>query len=542
MADSSVPRTLLLGIDAACQSVLDGVFDDGAAPTLERVVSGGASGPLESQHPPWTPSAWPSLYTGVNPGKHGAFGFLTFDGYDWDVVNRTRVREHAIWETLDRYGHASVVVNVPVTHPPRAFDGALVPGYVAPEDPDCHPDGLLADVRDAVGDYTVYARETDGRDDHVAELRRLVRSRGRAFRYLADRFDPEFGFLQFQATDAVFHELPDDDDAVAAVYEAVDEAVAATIDAFDPDAVLVVSDHGVGEYTGYEFRVNEFLRDRGYVETTRGGEGMPSWSSIARNELRNDGGKGIGRNVGRDVLARAAATAATVGLTSQLIETALDAVGLAEFVAERAPTDAIRAGTEQVDFAASSAYVRSRIECGVRINLAGREPDGEVSQAEYESVRDDLLAALDDARTPDGDPVFDAVLPREDVFEGPYVEDAADVQVVPADYDQYLSASLRGDAFGPPSEPYNHKRHGVVAATGDAIDADADLADAHLLDVAPTVLALYGIPAAERMDGSALPVVEATGSEPHPEFDTTPEEETDDAAVEQRLADLGYIE
>jgi predicted AlkP superfamily phosphohydrolase/phosphomutase len=539
MADSSGPRTLLVGLDAACRPVLDAVFDAGAAPTLQGLLDRGASGRLESQHPPWTPSAWPSLYTGVNPGKHGAFGFLAFDGYDWDVVNRTRVREWALWETLDRYGKSSVVVNVPVTHPPREFDGALVPGYVAPEDPDCHPEGVLDDVRDAVGEYTVYARDTDGRDGRVRELRRLVRSRGRAFRYLADRFQPDFGFLQVQATDSVFHELPGDDDAVEAVYEAVDDELRATLDAFDPDTVFVASDHGIGEYAGYEFRVNEYLRDHGYVAATRGGEGMPSWSAIARNRLKDgeDGGRS-----GRGALEHAAALAARGGLTAQRIERALDAVGLAETVAEHAPTDVVRASTEQVDFAASTAYMRSRIECGVRVNLDGREPDGEVPADEYEQVRDDLVKLLADARTPDGGPVFDDVVPREAVFDGPYVEDAADVQVMPADYDQYLSASLRGDAFGPPSEPYNHKRHGVVAAVGDGVDPSADLADAHLFDVAPTVLAVLGVPAAKRMDGDVLPVVEPAGTEPYPAFDAEPERATDDEDVEQHLADLGYLE
>ena len=148
--DRTSLQTLLVGIDAGCRSVLDPLFAEGALPNLRSVFEAGAAGPLESQIPPWTPSAWPSLYTGVNPGKHGVFGFLDFDGYDWDVVNATSVREHALWQLLDRHGLSSVVVNVPVTHPPRAFDGALVPGYTAPESPTCHPEGLLDDVRDAI--------------------------------------------------------------------------------------------------------------------------------------------------------------------------------------------------------------------------------------------------------------------------------------------------------------------------------------------------------------------------------------------------------
>ena len=75
-------RTLLIGVDAAYLPVLEPLFDDGDLPTLERVFKEGASGSLKSQIPPWAASAWPSLFTGTNPGKHGIFDFLTFEGYE----------------------------------------------------------------------------------------------------------------------------------------------------------------------------------------------------------------------------------------------------------------------------------------------------------------------------------------------------------------------------------------------------------------------------------------------------------------------------
>jgi len=536
-------ETLLIGVDAGCRPVLDDLFEADAVPRLESIFDEGAAGALRSQIPPWTPSAWPSLYTGVNPGKHGVFGFLTFDGYDWDVVNATHVRERTLWEVLDRRDRTSVVVNAPVTHPPRAIDGAVVPGYTAPEDPDCHPTGLLDDLRAELGDYRVYApREASG-DEQVEWYRRLTEMRGAAFRYLADRFDPDFGFVQFQQTDTVFHERPGDDDAVRAVYEAVDEQVGAILDDCGPDTVVVASDHGMGEYGGREFRVNEFLREQGLVETTADGEGMPTWSTIASNQLR-EGKAGRDAADGDDpsALQRALAAGAAVGLTSQRIHAGLGAVGLADAVAERVPDDVARAAAERVDFAESAAYMRDRIELGVRVNLRGREPEGVVAPEDYEQVRDDLVAMLSAVETPDGRPVFERVARREAVFSGPHVEAAPDVVTVPRAFDEFLSTRVGDGQFGPPSEPYNHKRDGVVALSGAGVDGSADLGGAHLFDVAPTVLATLGVPAGDRMDGSVLPAVEPVGTEPYPEFDPDAQVATDDGDVEARLADLGYIE
>ncbi len=534
--------TLLVGVDAGCRPVFDRVGGADTAPALASLFEEGASADLTSQIPPWTPSAWPSLYTGVNPGKHGAFGFLSFDGYDWDVVDAGDVREPSLWELLDYHDRTSVVVNVPVTHPPPDVDGAVVPGYTAPPDPTCHPEGTLDELREELGDYRVYAPpDVDSPDEDVEWYRRLTRMRGEAFRHLADRFDPDFGFVQFQQTDTVFHDYPGDFEKARAVYEAVDEQVAAIRDEFDPDTVILASDHGIGAYGGYEFRANEFLRRRGYVQTARGGEGMPSWDAVATDRLEgNEGGD-------PSAVERAVELAARAGLTSQRIGAALETLGLYEFVVRHAPSDLIRAGSERVDFPASAAYVRSRIELGVRINLAGREPDGVVPPEEYESVRSDLVSALSAVETPDGDPVFETVAPREEFFDGPYVEDAPDVVTVPRAFDHFLSAQLRSEEFGPPREPWNHKLDGVVAVAGEGVDADADLSDAHLFDVAPTVLAALGLPASDRMDGTALPAVEATGERTYPTLadaggDARTHDAEADAEVERRLADMGYLE
>jgi len=536
--DPTGPETILIGIDAACRGVLDPLVADGAVPNLAELLSDGASGPLESQIPPWTASAWPSLYTGMNPGKHGVFDFLTFDGYDWDVVNASHVDERPLWRLLDRVGRTSVVVNVPVTHPPDEFDGALVPGYVAPEDPDCHPDGLLDDVREAIGTYRVYPDDVDGEATQRNEYAAVARSRGEAFRYLVDRFDPEFGFVEFQVTDTVFHDRPGDQEAVRTVYEAVDEQVGAILADCDPDTVVVASDHGMGRYRGHEFRVNEFLRDSGDVTAVKGGEGMPTWATVRDAQLK--AGKSE-TEPSDSALAGAMAGLARLGITSQQIGNALELVGLDEFVAQRVPASLVSAGTEQVDFPDSRAYMRSRIECGVRINLDGREPDGVVPVEEYEDVRDDLVRRLSAVRTPDGDPVFEDVARREEYFEGPHADEAADVITVPSDFDHFLSARLSGSRFGEPTEPWNHKRDGIVAVAGETVDETVESTDAHLFDVAPTVLATMGVPADERMDGTVLPAVRSAGERDYPEYDSQ-RAATDEGDVEDRLANLGYIE
>jgi len=532
-------ETLLVGIDAATFSVLDSLFESGDVPTIESLFESGVAGELESQIPPWTASAWPSLYTGVNPGKHGVFSFLNFEGYDWEVVNATHVAASPIWELLDQQGKTSVVVNVPVTHPSDPFDGALVPGYTAPEDPICHPEGLLSDIRAEIGAYEVYPPVGVAEGDKPEWYRRLVRMRGEAFCYLADRFAPEFGFVQFQQTDTVFHDFPGDSRKVRDVYRAVDDEIERLIDGCDPSMVIVASDHGIGPYAD-EFQINEFLRSEGFCQVTRGGSGMPSWAAVHDQRL-SDGDDSAALDV-NGVLTRGIREAAKRGITVQSVASVLERLGLLELAKRHVPWEVIFAGSEQIDFPSSKAYVRTRIECGVRINLEGREPNGIVPRSEYESVRAELISLLEDATLGNEEPVFQDVAPREEYFHGPKTENAVDIVTVPRDFDVYLETWLLGGSISSQSARWNHKREGVIAAVGDGVDTNVEPREAHLLDVAPTVLASLGLPWDERMDGDPLSFVESNGTMRYSGAEPSQETVGHDSAVESRLRQLGYID
>ena len=543
MPDSNTRmRVLVLGLDGVSVPVLEPLIESGSVPAIESLLEDSCTVPLESQLPPWTPSAWPSIYTGVNPGKHGVFDFLRFDGYGWDVVNFSDVKEHTVWELLSESGFSSVVVNTPVTHPPREFNGAIVPGYTAPESPTCHPEGLWDDLNDALGEYRLYNKQLSTgatESERINGYDTLIGMRGAAFRYLTDRFDPDFGFLQIQQTDTVFHEFPDSDHAIETVFKAVDRELASILDTIDPEYTLLLSDHGIGPYESVEFRVNDYLHDIGVTQTEAGSGGMPSWSSISRKQLRH----GEEGNVAKQSLPeKAIEAAASVGITSQRIGALLRKLRLEGAVLRIVPMDVVRAGTETVDFANSTAYMRSRTEMGIRLNVVGREPNGVVSEKSYEDVRETIINSLARLQTPDGSPVFDAVLPREDVFSGPYVDDAPDIVTVPASFDVYLSASIRNERFGMPTEPWEHKLEGILAVSGPDVKERGIETTPHIFDIAPTILALFGCMTSDRMDGAVLPFISDPGATSYAPFTADDRTVTDDTAVETRLADLGYLE
>ena len=81
------------------------------------------------------------------------------------------------------------------------------------------------------------------------------------------------------------------------------------------------------------------------------------------------------------------------------------------------------------------------------LNLVGREPRGCVAQADYERVREELAAEITEMRDPNsGAPMIEKVLRREEVYDGPYLEEAADLILVPyRGYD--LKARLHSESL-----------------------------------------------------------------------------------------------
>src|SRR5205823_6613802 len=153
-----------------------------------------------------------------------------------------------------------------------------------------------------------------------------------------------------------------------------------------------------------------------------------------------------------------------------------------------------------------------------------RQPQGVVEPgAPYERVRDRLIEELEAWRHPEtGEPVVDKAYRREELYSGPYLEEAPDViprwgLVKGYDYSFKLSSKSpslawaeRTDPRRPQGLPYftgksgTHRENGIFLAQGPSVRPGAVAQDARLIDVAPTLLYLLGVPLPDDMDGRVL--------------------------------------
>lgn len=148
---------------------------------------------------------------------------------------------------------------------------------------------------------------------------------------------------------------------------------------------------------------------------------------------------------------------------------------------------------------------------GIYLNLTGRESRGIISPTEAETLKTSIVTGLTDLLDSDLARVaIRSIVRREEVYSGPYVDEAPDLLVnFNEGYRVSWSTALGG-------VPHGHFEDNVKKWGGDHI-IDPKLVPGvlfmnkplrtdgpRLLDMAPTILAALGIPKGPAMEGSSL--------------------------------------
>ena len=151
-ADES-PRLLMIGLDAFPPALLDQWCDEGLLPNFAQLRVEGTRGTVQSPADLLPGAVWPTFSSRSNPGEHGIYHFMQWDGSSMRFRRPTSdwCGFEPFWYELGRHGVPVVAFDVPFTYPARPVPNVVeahgwgLHDELAP--PASQPSSLLDDLR-----------------------------------------------------------------------------------------------------------------------------------------------------------------------------------------------------------------------------------------------------------------------------------------------------------------------------------------------------------------------------------------------------------
>jgi predicted AlkP superfamily phosphohydrolase/phosphomutase len=504
-------RVLMIALDGAEPRLVEQWMSEGLLPNLKRLNSKGAYGRLQSSADWLAGSPWPTFYTGTMPSEHGLYHYLQWRA-DYMTLAKPApewIAPIPFWRRLDKMRRRVISLDVPMTLPADPFEGIEITGWATHDrlaPPASHPPKIIGWINQEFGQPTLSNEFFEqqpvstllrARDEiiqnthHVSKVAEALMKKEDWDLFIVGFGAPHRGGHQLWDLSGTIgetepKEVKDFSNALREVYVSCDTAVGRLLDTAGNDVtVFVFSLHGMGANTS-RVRLLPTMLNR-----VLGKEEKPSEKSKHINYLE----KLFGffplkwRHAIKHRLSKA--------FQEQL-------------------TTFFRMG--KVNWNATKAFcLEADLQGYIRINLRGREASGIVEpKREYNELCEKIIEGLNtfvDMETKE--PVVESII-RSDLHfaNGSRREYLPDLLVrwnsSPAAKHQAVVSALYGSITWPipgrnvDGRSGNHRPHGFILASGKAIMSGSRITNAHILDIAPTVYSLLGLPQPPEMCGRTI--------------------------------------
>ena len=513
-------KVIAIVLESAEPSLVEQWCAAGKLPVLDRLRRAGVWMRLNCPSHISSGSCWPSMNIGTNPGKHGiGFFHRELKNGTYRVIKKyaDQVAGEPFWERLGDAGLRNCIFDVPVTRPSDSVSGVIVVDWGSEHPawtPSSHPKGLLPALVRQFGKHPLadwYQHQPESKEESKAIANQLLKGialRTRLIKHLLETNSVNFALCNFAEphwAGHIFWHLHDKNhpqhdaeirahcgDVLLDTYRASDKAVGDLVRTFPDANVLVISNIGMGPHAGGDMMVSEVL-DR------LGMSGKPLNGVSTRRGIRD---LVFGERRGQLALQRVEALVGVKNIAR-----------VKRWLPERIWDEWSRRFLDLGNNWGSSLAFPLPADNStlIRINLIGREPRGRVQPGEeYDRICEELSQALTQLVEPKtGRPAVNRVVKLREELSGDRIDHLPDLAVVWNNFGGPIEA-LESSRIGRielkehNKRPGGHWHEGFMLASGPLFRQGIALDNADLMDIAPTILALYGVEKPSYMDGRVI--------------------------------------
>lgn len=468
-------KVLVIGLDGASPTIIQKAFESGKMPFLRTILEDSRSRllNLKSTIPSSTAPSWTSMMTGVNPGKHGIYDFLVHEGIKMRLATYSDVKTPFVWDILSKYNIKSVVLGHPVTYPAKADKNIImVSGILAPElnDRSVYPLDIINILK--AENYTIDIEDKmpllkSNPTKAVKLCNESATNRTKVAKKILKNYEWGFGFVLFPESDRLLHYHITKEELILKHFEILDRAIRELSSVDDDIIVFVTSDHG-------------FVRIRRVLAVN------PLLYNLGLCDLRNGNIHDLALKYGKKIASKIGFVPLKLGVSvSKLLGNMEEA---------------------QIRKESSKAWFTPYAESGIRLNP-------KLTDKEKEKISDLLLSILNNLKDPSTGDKFIKALKRNDVYWGNEVKKAPDIVLIPLkDYmaTHIIPSNLEKILFKP-NELFlkegdhvcEYAQYGILGVSGLKVDSTKVYS---VMDIAPTILDVFGVPTGEysHMDGHSF--------------------------------------
>lgn len=505
-------RTIVIGLDSFDLRLVEQWTAAGELPCLKQLLATCPTVVLSTPSRVLQGTVWPSLLTGLSPGRHGSYFQSQLRNGTYALMDKFADRRvKRFYQHLGDRGLRCGIVDIPTDRPLRSMRGVQVVEW-SPEFTYWHyatvPSSFARQIRCEIGEnpMTTHWDSGDSQESHrklCISLDTSARMKAQLGSYLIGRRDLDLVFCVFGEAHKAGHWLwkyhdethPDHEVAPAALkdglrnsYRQLDRAVSQMTERVScEDNLIIFSDHGMQAAYRGDHLVDSIL-DKTGMRICDAPKSVPHpVSSTATPALRQ---------------ARQMFRNGKLAIKRRLPELALAAL------------DRNKNAFPGMDWSRTRAFsLPTDRNSHIRVNLRGREPQGIVDPGKaYEVVLDELEGVFRSLINPlTGHAAVEEVFRVRREFPGEYADDFPDLAIL-------WSAEAAIDAVSSPrlgeirqrireQRSGNHRAEGFLLARGPAFKQGAGRYQGDILQIAPTLLHLHGVPIPEHYAMSPLEVI-----------------------------------